>query len=287
VTSSPSSADRGQPLRVVVLTVGGRFGVLALRALRGRGITPAAVVVEAHPALRDCFHKRTRIGRVAEIPLALLRSLWRRLRPRLRRDLRVGAPVIVSGPLNSARMQADLKRLRPDLLVLGGIGILSRDLLAIPRLGTINVHLALLPWVRGNDVIAHSVLRDVPIGSTCHLVDSGIDTGPILTRRLVDPARADPSLAAIEEASVVAAAEHLTDVVQHTVAAGRLPAAVSQGERFPLCRFLDAGTRATADARIRAGHARMLFDLWSANAIGDDLSLPSELRAPAIRVAKA
>jgi len=263
MTSSPPGAVRDLPLRVVVLTVGGRFGVLALRALRARGIIPQGVVVEAHPALRDCFHKRTPAGRLAEIPLALMRSIWRRLRPRLRRDLRVGASVIVSGPLDSARMREDLDRLSPDLLVLGGVGILSQDLLSIPRLGTVNVHLALLPWVRGNDVIAHSMLRDVAIGSTCHLVDAGIDTGPILTRRLLDLARVEASLAAIEEASVVAAAEHLADVVQQTVGAGRLPVAVPQQERFPLCRFLDAAARAEADRRIRAGHARTLFERWA------------------------
>src|SRR5690242_4721280 len=111
MTTPRTPGDRARPLRVVILTVGGRFGVLALNALRSRGITPAAVVVQAHPALRDCFRKRTRLGRLAEIPLALLRSAWRRIRPRTRRDLRVGAPVIVSGPLNSPRMRADLLRL--------------------------------------------------------------------------------------------------------------------------------------------------------------------------------
>ena len=236
-------------MRVAVLTVGGRYGVLALHALRARGITPVAVILEAHPALRDCFHKRTIRGRLAELPLVLLRSGWRQLRPRLRRDLRICAPVIVSGPLNSPRMQADLARARPDLLVLAGIGIVSRDILQIPRLGTVNVHLGLLPWVRGNDVIAHAILRGIPVGLTCHLVDPGIDTGPILVRRLLDDARGDATLGGLETASVIAGAELLAEVIHGAVKSGHLPTATPQPARFPLCRFLDAAAR-TDDALV-------------------------------------
>ncbi len=269
-------------MRVVVLTVGGRFGVFALRALQARGVTPVGVVLEAHPALRDCFHKRTVRGRLAELPLVPLRSAWRRFGPRLRRELKVGAPLVVSGPRNSPRMLADLARLRPDLLVLGGIGIVSRELLAIPRLGTVNLHVALLPWVRGNDVIAHSILRGIPLGLTCHLVDPGIDTGPILTRRLLDVTRAEASLASLEAASAAAGAELLADVVAGAARSGALPVPTVQQGRFPLCRFLDAGQRAEADALIRAGRARTLFDAWAPLARGDHRELPPDVAPPTV-----
>ena len=267
-------------MRVAVLTVGGRYGVLALHALRARGITPVAVILEAHPALRDCFHKRTIPGRLAELPLVPLRSAWRRLRPRLRRDLKIGAPVIVSGPLNSPRMRADLARLRPDLLVLAGIGIVSKEMLAIARLGTVNVHLGLLPWVRGNDVIAHAILRGIPVGLTCHLVDPGIDTGPILVRRLLASARTGGSLASLEDASVTAGAELLADVVASTVKRGALADAVVQEGRFPLCRFLDAEARAAADALIRRGRAKELFDAWVPLTTDGNGELPAAIALP-------
>ena len=267
-------------MRVAVLTVGGRYGVLALHALRARGITPVAVILEAHPALRDCFHKRTIPGRLAELPLVPLRSAWRRLRPRLRRDLKIGAPVIVSGPLNSPRMRADLARLRPDLLVLAGIGIVSKEMLAIARLGTVNVHLGLLPWVRGNDVIAHAILRGIPVGLTCHLVDPGIDTGPILVRRLLASARTGGSLASLEDASVTAGAELLADVVASTVKRGALPGSLVQEGRFPLCRFLDAEARGEADALIRRGRAKELFEAWVPLTTDGNGELPAAIALP-------
>jgi hypothetical protein len=270
-------------MRIVVLTVGGRYGVLVLRALKARGVAPVAIVLEAHPALRDCFHKRTLRGRLAELPLVPLRSAWRRLRPRMRRDLRIGAPLIVSGPRNSERMRADLARLRPDLLVLAGIGIISRDLLAIPRLGTVNVHLGLLPWVRGNDVIAHAVLRGIPVGLTCHLVDAGIDTGPILVRRLLETARMGGSLASLEEASVVAGADLLADMVAEIVKQGRVPNPVIQQGRFPLCRFLDAASRAEADALIRRGRAKELFEAWLPLASGENGVLAADITIPSVK----
>jgi hypothetical protein len=269
------------PPHLVVLTIGGRYGVLVLQHLQRRLLVPTAVVIEARPALRDCFHKRTTAGRVAELPLVILRSLWRRARPRLRRDLRIGAPVIVTGPLNSARMRRDIARLRPDLLVLAGIGIVSAELLAIPRLGTINVHLALLPWVRGNDVVAHSVLNGIPLGVTCHVVDRGIDTGAFLTRRLLDVSRVDQSLQALEAASVDAGAALLAEMTTRITSTGRLPASTGQGERFPLCRFLDGERRAEADSLIRAGRARALHEQWAALSTGEAGDLPSTLGAPA------
>jgi hypothetical protein len=268
------------PLRVVVLTFGG-YGLLVLDALRSRGVVPAAVVLESHAELRECFHKRTRLGRLAEVPLVPLRSLWRRIRPRLRRELRIGAPVLPTGLLNSAWMRRDLARLRPDILVLAGTGIVSPELLSIPRAATLNAHPALLPWVRGNSVVAHSILKGIALGATCHVVDPGIDTGPVLRRRLMDVTRVEPSLAALEIASLAEAAQLLADVVADAVRDGRLPSASPQEERFPLCRTMGAEARAEADRLMRAGRARALFERWSQLAPTGSGDLPVRVVAPA------
>ena len=262
------------PIRFVGLTIGGQYGVRILQTLRARSLIPAAVVIEAHTALRDCFHARTPRGRLKELPLVPLRALWRYLRPRIRRDLRIGAPVIVTGPLNSDAMRRDLARLHPDVLILAGTGIVSPDILAIPRLGTVNVHLGLLPWVRGNDVVAHSVLEDIPIGATCHLVDRGIDTGAMITRRLLDVRPIEPSLAALEAAAIELGVGLMVDTVAAILSARRLPPATTQGERFPLHRFLPAERRAEADSRIRDGGARVLFERWAPLALPGTLDLP-------------
>ncbi|QDU83189.1 Linear gramicidin synthase subunit A [Planctomycetes bacterium Pla163] len=73
-----------------------------------------------------------------------------------------------------------------DLIVLGGTRIVRGPLLDLPRDGVVNSHPGLLPECRGSASPAWSVLHDIPVGATCHLCDSGIDTGDILMRRELD-----------------------------------------------------------------------------------------------------
>jgi methionyl-tRNA formyltransferase len=49
----------------------------------------------------------------------------------------------------------------------------------------VNCHIGYLPYNRGSYPAAWSIIEDTPAGVTMHIVDEGIDTGPILWRRLV------------------------------------------------------------------------------------------------------
>lgn len=49
----------------------------------------------------------------------------------------------------------------------------------------INVHISLLPWNRGADPNLWSFLEDTPKGVSIHLIDDGVDTGPILEQKEV------------------------------------------------------------------------------------------------------
>jgi methionyl-tRNA formyltransferase len=84
-----------------------------------------------------------------------------------------------------------LRRLAPDVLVLVGAPIVPPPLLAVPRLGTVNAHYALLPAYRGMNVTEWSVLEGHPVGVSVHLVDAGIDTGAILLREEIALAPSD------------------------------------------------------------------------------------------------
>src|SRR5579859_577439 len=60
--------------------------------------------------------------------------------------LRHGTPVCQPEKINTPEALADLRDLQADLFVVAAYGqILSRELLSIPRLGSINVHASLLP----------------------------------------------------------------------------------------------------------------------------------------------
>lgn len=91
-------------------------------------------------------------------------------------------PVAVCGNHNSAHALVKLKQWLPDLIIFTGGDIVRGDLLEIPRLGVLNVHLGLLPEVRGMSTPEWSLLLNLPLGITIHLLDRGIDTGPILLR---------------------------------------------------------------------------------------------------------
>jgi methionyl-tRNA formyltransferase len=72
----------------------------------------------------------------------------------------------------------------PDLFVTAAFGqILSPRLLAIPRLGTVNVHASLLPKYRGPAPINWAIVNgEKTSGITTMFSDEGIDTGKTLLR---------------------------------------------------------------------------------------------------------
>jgi hypothetical protein len=77
-----------------------------------------------------------------------------------------------------------LRSLRPDLGLVFACYLLRRTLFAIPRLGTLNLHLGRPPEFRGSSPGFYELLAGVPeIGVTVHRVDDGLDSGPILLQR--------------------------------------------------------------------------------------------------------
>lgn len=72
-----------------------------------------------------------------------------------------------------------------DLYIVAAFGqILPQAVLSQPRHGTLNIHASLLPKYRGPDPIAESILQgDRETGVTIMLLDAGIDTGPMLSKR--------------------------------------------------------------------------------------------------------
>lgn len=91
-------------------------------------------------------------------------------------------PIVTCNNQNSPKSIARLKEWSPDLIIFTGGNILRKPLLDVPRLGVLNVHLGLLPQIRGMSSPEWSLLKHVPVGVTVHYMDAGIDTGPILQR---------------------------------------------------------------------------------------------------------
>jgi methionyl-tRNA formyltransferase len=96
-------------------------------------------------------------------------------------------PVFQHRRLKDPEAMQDLYNLKPDLIVVAAFGqLLRKDLLDMPRFGCINVHASLLPRWRGAAPVQAAILNgDEKTGATIMLMDSGIDTGPILTHRSI------------------------------------------------------------------------------------------------------
>lgn len=81
---------------------------------------------------------------------------------------------------NNHECLSKVRECQPDWIVLGGTRIIRGGLLGYQML---NVHPGLIPWIRGSSSEAWAIYHDLPVGVTCHLIDKGVDTGPILLRR--------------------------------------------------------------------------------------------------------
>jgi methionyl-tRNA formyltransferase len=103
---------------------------------------------------------------------------------------RTGVPFLVQPGQDSPEMQdfaRALEGLAPDLILVNSYSmILSPRLLSIPGNGAVNVHGALLPAYRGANPTEWALINgERQTGVTIHVMDSGIDTGPIIAQSRV------------------------------------------------------------------------------------------------------
>ena len=106
---------------------------------------------------------------------------------------------------DNPEFRARLEAIAPDAIVVVAYGrILPPWMLALPRLGCINLHGSLLPRYRGAAPIQWAVANgDAFTGNTTMLLEEGLDTGPILLQRTVEIA---PDQTAVELFDVLAKA---------------------------------------------------------------------------------
>lgn len=156
------------PLRVVFGGMAGRFTTTPLQALGLRHRLVGILETEPRRVSRGALVDWARAGAGAG---NLSRFAEHHRCPLQRVDRR-----------NLGEVPDFLRRLRPDVLVLSNFGLLlPPEVLAVPRLGAVNLHLSLLPRHRGPCPwlwMFHD--GDTTGGATVHLVDAGEDTGAIL-----------------------------------------------------------------------------------------------------------
>jgi methionyl-tRNA formyltransferase len=104
-------------------------------------------------------------------------------------------PYLVVNDLNSPKVENLLKKQAPDLIAFTGGGLIRKNILCIPKIGVMNCHTGILPQYRGMDVVEWTAvegkIKKVGFGATLHLMDQGVDTGPILLKKIVSPLATD------------------------------------------------------------------------------------------------
>lgn len=151
-----------QPIERIVFFGTPDFAVPTLAALVDAGRPPVRVVTQpSRPVGRG--------QKIQDPPVAA----WARER---------GLPVTQPEKVRDPAFLAGMKELAPDVAVVVAFGqIFPRDLLALPRLGCVNVHASLLPRWRGAAPIQAAIAAgDERTGVTTMLMEAGLDTGPML-----------------------------------------------------------------------------------------------------------
>ena len=103
--------------------------------------------------------------------------------------LAAGLPITQPEKIRTnAEFRAQLEAIAPDAIVVVAYGrIIPPWMLALPRLGCINLHASLLPKYRGAAPIQWAIaMGDAYTGNTTMLLEEGLDTGPILLQQTME-----------------------------------------------------------------------------------------------------
>jgi methionyl-tRNA formyltransferase len=96
--------------------------------------------------------------------------------------LKYGIRIYQPRDLRDSKLAEAVKESKPDLIISAAYGnIIPKNILDIPKYGSLNVHASLLPKMRGASPIQNAILKgEKETGVTIMLMDEGVDTGGIL-----------------------------------------------------------------------------------------------------------
>jgi methionyl-tRNA formyltransferase len=98
-----------------------------------------------------------------------------------------GLSILQPAKIRGTNFAEELRAFAPDVSVVTAYGkILPKDVLEVPRFGSLNVHASLLPRWRGAAPIQRAIAAgDLVSGITLMKMDEGMDTGAMLAQRPV------------------------------------------------------------------------------------------------------
>ena len=103
----------------------------------------------------------------------------------------IDIPFYITDKINSPMTVKIIKDLKTDIVIFSADSIVKEEVINAPSIGILNCHPALLPEYRGCNAIEWPIYENKLIGSTCHLMDEGIDSGPIVYKEKMPIYRED------------------------------------------------------------------------------------------------
>ncbi|HET7231182.1 MAG TPA: methionyl-tRNA formyltransferase [Longimicrobium sp.] len=130
-------------------------------------------------------------------------------------------PVLQPERARGDEFVAQLRQFDADISVVVAYGqILKPEVLAVPRLGSVNIHGSLLPELRGAAPVQWSIIRGLETtGVTIMQMDAGLDSGPMLLR-VEEPIEADESACELADRLAEIGAEALVEALALLEAGG-------------------------------------------------------------------
>jgi methionyl-tRNA formyltransferase len=109
--------------------------------------------------------------------------------------MNLGYSVIQPSSIRTVEFMGCIEKYTPDFIVVVAFGhIIPKNILAIPKIATINIHASLLPKYRGPAPIQWAIINEEKkTGVTTMLMDEGLDTGDILLSSKFEIASDDTS----------------------------------------------------------------------------------------------
>lgn len=144
-----------------------------------------------------------------------------------------GIEVLQPEKLRDEAFLARLRELNPDLNVVIAFRMLPREVWAMPRLGTMNLHASLLPRYRGAAPINHAVMNgDTETGVTTFLLKHEIDTGDMLRQAKISISP-DENVGSVHDRLMHLGAEVVVDSVNALADGTAVPVPQNEGEATP------------------------------------------------------
>lgn len=136
----------------------------------------------AVPALELVAEQHSVLGVFTKIDKPNQRGKKIQYSPVKQKALELGLPVFQPNSVKDSSVLQQLKDLAPDLIVVVAYGkILSKEILALPKYGVINLHSSLLPKFRGAAPIhAALIAGEEKTGVSVMKVVEDLDAGPVL-----------------------------------------------------------------------------------------------------------